>query len=209
MTDLPVVGAPHEKPEDCPTYYDGCRCTVDTLAHNIQRAEAAEQRLREVEAQKNGAYNERDRCVALAARMAMLLHWPAWLGRHVGGDWDDDWRNIIFIDLPSGQVSWHIHDSELSLVTFLPSVPGRCGRPWDGHDTAEKYRRCDAPWPPDAALSDRAELQAKVREIAEVMATALHTQSAQAIEAQAWEWLEGLRLAAALAPSSGEKGDTE
>jgi hypothetical protein len=96
---------------------------------------------------KDGAYRERDRCVALAARLAMILHLPAWLGRHIDkpGDppWDEDWRNIVFIELPSGQVSWHIHDSEVDLVSFLP----RRDDPWDGHDTAEKYRRCDAPWP--------------------------------------------------------------
>lgn len=26
-----VVGAPHDKPEDCPTYYDGCNCTIEML----------------------------------------------------------------------------------------------------------------------------------------------------------------------------------
>lgn len=28
--------------EDCPTYYDGCNCTVECLVHNIDRAEVAE-----------------------------------------------------------------------------------------------------------------------------------------------------------------------
>lgn len=35
---------------------------------------------------------------------------------------------VAFIELPTGQVSWH-----------LPQHP----TPWDGHDTAEKYRRAD------------------------------------------------------------------
>jgi hypothetical protein len=34
--------APHEEIDDCPTYYDGCNCTVENLAHNIRRAEEAE-----------------------------------------------------------------------------------------------------------------------------------------------------------------------
>lgn len=34
---------------------------------------------------------------------------------------------VAFIELPTGQVSWH-----------LPQHPNE----WDGHDTEEKYRRC-------------------------------------------------------------------
>jgi hypothetical protein len=33
---------PHSDHDDCPTYYDGCNCTVETLIHNIERAERAE-----------------------------------------------------------------------------------------------------------------------------------------------------------------------
>jgi hypothetical protein len=36
---------------------------------------------------------------------------------------------VAYIELPTGQVSWH-----------LPQHPNT----WDGHDTAEKYRRCRA-----------------------------------------------------------------
>lgn len=36
---------------------------------------------------------------------------------------------VIYIELPTGQVSWH-----------LPQHPVA----WDGHDTEEKYRRCRA-----------------------------------------------------------------
>jgi len=34
-------------PENCPTFYDGCHCTVEVLDHNIDRAEMAEQKLAE------------------------------------------------------------------------------------------------------------------------------------------------------------------
>ena len=37
-----LVGAPHGGADACPTFYDGCHCTVDTLDHNCRRAEAAE-----------------------------------------------------------------------------------------------------------------------------------------------------------------------
>jgi hypothetical protein len=37
---------PHKDGEDCYTYYDGCNCTVETLNHNIRRADAAEAKLK-------------------------------------------------------------------------------------------------------------------------------------------------------------------
>jgi len=40
---------PHNDISDqCPTYYDGCNCTVEVLKHNIARADKAEERLRVV-----------------------------------------------------------------------------------------------------------------------------------------------------------------
>lgn len=41
---------------------------------------------------------------------------------------EPDWP-VIYIELPDGQVSWH--------------MPAH-GREWDGHATEEKYRRCRA-----------------------------------------------------------------
>lgn len=89
--------------------------------------------------QKDAAYAERNKCVALVARMAIAMGLAAGLGRHEESDqsWDDDWRNIVFINLPSGQVSWHIHDSDLPMFEFLGQYDGQ----WDGHTTEEKYSR--------------------------------------------------------------------
>jgi hypothetical protein len=89
--------------------------------------------------QKNAAYAERNKCIVIMARMALALGLEAGLGRHEeeDKDWEDDWRNIVFIDLPTGQVSWHIHDSELPLFEWL--LQYKCG--WDGHTTEEKYQR--------------------------------------------------------------------
>lgn len=52
---------------------------------------------------------------------------------------------VVFIELPTGQVSWHIPEH---------------GEPWDGHTTEEKYRRVDAlieryPPPPKHAHGER------------------------------------------------------
>lgn len=95
--------------------------------------------LKTMEARKDGAYSERNKCVVLITQMALAMGMTAGIGRHPeeDADWEDDWMNIIFIDLPAGQISWHIHDSELPLFSFLPEYTGK----WDGHDTEEKYRR--------------------------------------------------------------------
>ena len=39
------ITRPHDGPENCPTYHDGCNCTVEVLVHNIERAEKAEARI--------------------------------------------------------------------------------------------------------------------------------------------------------------------
>jgi hypothetical protein len=38
-----------------------------------------------------------------------------------------DWPIVVYIELPTGQVSWHMRQHLVE---------------WDGHDTVEKYRRC-------------------------------------------------------------------
>jgi len=45
------ITRPHDCPERCPTYYDGCNCTVEVLAHNIERAQKAERRVAELESE--------------------------------------------------------------------------------------------------------------------------------------------------------------
>lgn len=108
---------------------------------HLARAEKAEARVRELEAQKNGAYSERNKCVALIAHLARLLDWASGTRQHEGTEpWDDDWRTVVFIDLPTGQISWHLQDAEKPLVADLPHYEGT----WDGHSTEEKYRRCSA-----------------------------------------------------------------
>ncbi len=107
---------------------------VNAKARNAE-LEAENERLRE---QKDGTYTERD---SLVATLSKLL--PSWLERHPDDDvdWEDDWRWIVFIDPPSGQMSWHIHDSELGWFDHLT----RSGaNRWDGHTTEEKYQRLAA-----------------------------------------------------------------
>ena len=95
--------------------------------------------LPELVAQKNGAYSERNKVISLAAKMAIALNLDAEIWQHDESDedWEDDWRNIVAIELPTGWVTWHINDSERSLFDFLPDGENK----WDGHTTEEKYRR--------------------------------------------------------------------
>ncbi len=96
---------------------------------------------------KEGAYHERNQVVAALAKV-----FPSSLERHVGEDWGPDWLWVCIIDLPAGQVSWHIQTSELGLFT---QIPRETGRVWDGHDTEEKYRRLRA-LPADYTISNEA-----------------------------------------------------
>lgn len=87
-----------------------------------------------VEYDKDQAYRERSRLVAFLSRL-----YPSHLGVHVGDDPErgEDWRRIVFIQTPAGQLSWHIHDGEIAMFKHLSDK----GRSWDGHTTREKYAR--------------------------------------------------------------------
>ena len=108
----------------------------------------------QVRQQKDNAYWQRNQLVAALSKL-----FPAWLERHPESDtaWEDDWRNIVFIEIPTRivwgdgrnhvpenmqyankQLSWHIHDSELNYFSHLTM---RSGNSWDGHTDEEKYNR--------------------------------------------------------------------
>lgn len=97
-------------------------------------------RISELDAQKDAAYSERNQCVALIARMARRMGWRVGVAQHPAEDtsWEDDWRTILFIDLPTGQATWHFHDSEKGLLEGLSEY---VDAKWDGHSTPEKYVR--------------------------------------------------------------------
>lgn len=129
---LPSFIEQNEYRDEVEEQYDTDTVMIQDLANQVSTLEPA----------KDQAYSERNQCVALAARLALAVGWRTGLGKHIGEPWEDDWRNIVFIDLPAGQVSWHIHDSELYLFAFLPPYKGE----WDGHTTEEKYHRVKTPF---------------------------------------------------------------
>lgn len=84
--------------------------------------------------QKDAAYTERDQLVCALSKV-----FPAHLCRHPEEDteWEDDWRWIVCVHLPTGQATWHIHDSERDWFDHLSVQPNH----WDGHTTEMKYQR--------------------------------------------------------------------
>ena len=80
------------------------------------------------------AYFDRNQAVMLAACFACIT------GREVG--WqenpeDPEWP-ILYVDLPTGQVSWHMPRSQRVLG---PGALGEYPFKWDGHTVEEKRRR--------------------------------------------------------------------
>lgn len=159
---------------DCPT------CVADYLAKEnalvwlgqlCTALTAALDANQEVAQQKDSAYSQRDRLVA-----ALSKQFPSYLSRHIG-EWEEDWRNIVYINLPTGQASWHIHDSELPWFSHLQAF----GPEWDGHSDEEKHRRIEAL---PTGVSLRAALDNE-RLVSRVTDNALLTVKAELAEAQA------------------------
>jgi hypothetical protein len=106
-----------------------------TIPATVPAASAEEQRA------IDRVYAERNAVVALAARLALGAGYQAYVA--TDETQDAGWKNIVFIELPTGQVSWHVHDREMGMFAQLPKGPNK----WDGHDTAEKYKRVVTPFP--------------------------------------------------------------
>lgn len=79
---------------------------------------------------KDGAYDERNRLVALLASI-----FPSGRAETNIPGWDAAWHGCVYIDFPWGQASWHFHDSQTHLFAHLPAYLGE----WDGHTTEDKY----------------------------------------------------------------------
>lgn len=80
----------------------------------------------------DAVYQERNRLVALLARI-----YPSGISRTDIEGWDPDWHNVVYIDTPMGQMSWHYHTRDAWMFSGLDFYAGQ----WDGHSTEEKYNR--------------------------------------------------------------------
>jgi hypothetical protein len=113
--------------------------SIDAIPTNQAALDAItkplEERIAELEKRKDGAYLERNQVVS-----ALSKCFPAGRAKTAIEGWSEDWHGCVYIDLPTGQVSWHFHDSQAYLFDHLTEY---CGT-WDRHDTPEKYRRLAA-----------------------------------------------------------------
>lgn len=109
---------------------------------------------------KNQAYHERNHLVAALARL-----YPSGVTKTDIPGWDDEWHGCVYIDLPTGQISYHFHDSEAQLFDGLPAYD----KSWDGHSKDDVHARL-------AGLSNASLLEAadRMRDCAESYADALH-----------------------------------
>lgn len=102
------------------------------MHHWERRALKAEAEAFDYAVERDNAYTERNRLVALLARI-----YPSGLKKTNIEGWHPSWHNCVYIDLPTGQASWHFHDNDAHLFERLPPYDGE----WDGHTTDEKYER--------------------------------------------------------------------
>jgi hypothetical protein len=88
-------------------------------------------------ASKDNAYTERNRLVAFLSSLYFSHR-----VRHPDSDtnWENDWRWIVCIHTPKGQMTWHIHDSHLPMFEHLEVGEDH----WDGHSMEDKYLRLEA-----------------------------------------------------------------
>ncbi len=84
---------------------------------------------------KDQAYFERNNIVAALARL-----YPSGTATTAILGWSDDWHGCVYIDLPTGQISYHFHDSQAYLFDELGPYIGE----WDGHDKDEVHCRLAA-----------------------------------------------------------------
>lgn len=98
-------------------------------AMELQRAE-----ITRVEAERDGAYRERARLVALLAGIAEeAVVAPA-------PDVDEPGWQILYATLHGKQCSWHYAPRDADLIEHLEHVPADDPRAqWDGHTTEAKY----------------------------------------------------------------------
>jgi len=101
-----------------------------TIARLTAELEAARAQIEHQRENKDAAYLERNKLVALLAAI-----FPAGIKQTAIEGWSNDWHSCVYIDFPWGQASWHYNDSHASLFAHLP--PYACE--YDGHTTEAKY----------------------------------------------------------------------
>ncbi|MEV5592200.1 hypothetical protein [Streptomyces sp. NPDC052496] len=164
--DTAVVTGPHA---DAPTTRDRCDAPDDTatrdallvllsraargvltpdegllLRQHVEHllrdrcAEDAHHHAEQAKAERDGAYRERAQLLAWLATAHPAVLAPA-------PDVDEPGWQILYLDAPCGQLSWHIAPRDAELFGHVERVPADDPRAqWDEHTTEEKYQRIRA-----------------------------------------------------------------
>ena len=114
---------------------DTCTCPPGARCFHAARRD----RLAVVETEPDKAYRDRSELLAvLAASMPAQLVF--------GADPNAPGWPVLFIDLPSGQASWHINPKDADLFPFgiWRKADADDAMVWDGHDNREKSWRLRA-----------------------------------------------------------------
>ena len=79
-------------------------------------------------------------CVSIYRERAHLVAFLTTLYPSVGAynDPEEPEYCVVYVETPVGQMSWHIHPSDMDLFEGLRIVESHV---WDGHSTEEKYQK--------------------------------------------------------------------
>lgn len=113
-------------------FHQAAATAVEVLQEAEARIHQATAALTTESQAKDQAYLERNVLVAFLARA-----FPSGLRLTKIEGWDPDWQHCVYIDLPTGQVSFHYHDRDAHLFDGLPAYT----KPWDGHDKVTALQR--------------------------------------------------------------------
>lgn len=76
----------------------------------------------------NKLYTQRAIAVVLFAKMAQRLGYKVGIGLDNNEHWESQWRNVLYVEIPEGQFSWHFSPSDFHLIENFPLFNGS----WDG-----------------------------------------------------------------------------
>ncbi len=89
--------------------------------------------------QLNAVYRERDICIALLAVLSKIAGYRVYIGKDRTAQ--SGWENVLYIEIPTGQISWHFPEHEWYLFSMHEKLPEYDEYAWDGHGVEVKYRR--------------------------------------------------------------------
>lgn len=76
----------------------------------------------------NRAYSQRAIAAVAFAHTVLSLGGTAGISRDNREDQPDNWRVVLYVDTPAGQLSWHIAPNDQQMLAGLPEYV----RAWDG-----------------------------------------------------------------------------